>query len=745
MPQTAALASAVPWIELSSTQTDWDAADGRRLGSMLTYLHLIRAFEERALDLAKEGLVNGPVHSSIGQEGGAVGSILALRASDHVNGSHRGHHQFLAKGLTYLTPGGMDPRAPFSTDVVAFLRRTLAEIMGLAEGFCGGRGGSMHLRWAEAGALGTNGIVGGGVPLAAGAAMAHKRAGAGDLAATYFGDGATNIGSVLETMNLAAAWKLPLLFFIENNHYAVSTSVDEATAEARLSARGLGFGIPAWRVDGMDPLAVLLATEQAVARIRSGAGPAILEADLYRYFHQSGPLRGSAFGYRTKQEEEAWRARDPLDRAGRELVRRGLLSSADVDALRRRAVEAMAAIAGELTEPIDGNKRRVRPSLWPRADFCDTGIRGALPDPSALRVCEQASYPGRLADRKFVEVIADTLGRRMELDPSIVVLGEDVHRLGGGTNGATRGLKERFPDRILGTPISENAFFGLGAGLALDGRVRPVVEFMYADFFWVAGDQVFNQAGKARHMYGGTTPVPLVLRTKVAAGSGYGSQHCNDPAGIFALAPGWRILAPSTPFDYVGLMNSALTCSDPVLVMEHVELYQATMPAPADDLDYFIPIGKAAVRRQGERVTVLAYLSMVQRTLDAVARLGVDAEVIDLRTLDRAGMDWETLGESIRKTNRVLVVEQGALGSSWGGWLVDELQRRFFDWLDHPIERVTGAESAPTISKVLEQAALAGTDDVVEGLRRVLALPAGEPAEQRESGREADARLRAVR
>ena len=155
------------------------------------------------------------------------------------------------------------------------------------------------------------------------------------------------------------------------------------------------------------------------------------------------------------------------------------------------------------------------------------------------------------------------MGRRMEQDERIIVLGEDVHRLAGGTNGATKGLAAAFPGRVLGTPISENAFAGLGGGMALDGRFRPVVEFMYPDFLWVAADQVFNQIGKARHMFGGENPVPLVLRTKVAMGSGYGSQHLMDPAGIFSTSPGWRIVAPSTAADYIGLMNTALDPAGP--------------------------------------------------------------------------------------------------------------------------------------------------------------------------------------
>src|SRR6478752_2866178 len=214
-----------PWRQLTADASDWQQADPALLGTMLTQLHWIRAFEEAVLELAAEGLVHGPAHSSVGQEGGAVGSVLALTAEDTVNGSHRGHHQFLAKVLSYLAPKGFNPTEDVDDDVRAVLLRTLAEICGLDRGFSHGRGGSMHLQWKEAGAIGTNAIVGGGVPLAAGSAWAHQFAGTDAVAVTYFGDGASNIGSTLETFNLAAAWKLPICFFIENNQYAVSTNV----------------------------------------------------------------------------------------------------------------------------------------------------------------------------------------------------------------------------------------------------------------------------------------------------------------------------------------------------------------------------------------------------------------------------------------------------------------------------------------------------------------------------------------
>ena len=295
----------------------------------------------------------------------------------------------------------------------------------------------------------------------------------------------------------------------------------------RLSARALGFGVTAWRVDGMDPLAVHLAMEQAAERLRApGEGPVVIEALVYRFFHQNGPYPGSAFGYRTKEEEAAWRARDPLDLVAREMRRLGLIDEAGVAAVRAQAVEAMRNVAAALVEPDPSpgakpGQRRIKPDQWPDPAFVNVGIRGDLAEIAGARTAERSSFTGQLRRGKFIEAVAAVMDRRMDADPRIVVLGEDVHKLNGGTNGATKGLPKKYPGRVLGTPISENAFAGLGGGLALDGRFRPVVEFMYPDFLWVAADQAFNQIGKDRHMFGGNNPVPLVLRTKVAMVSGY--------------------------------------------------------------------------------------------------------------------------------------------------------------------------------------------------------------------------------
>ena len=717
-----ALQPAVDWIEVSVTEDDWDDAHPALLTSMFTQATVIRVFEEYVLDLAGQGLIHGPAHSSIGQEGGAVGSVLSLTSSDVVNGTHRGHHQFLAKSLHHVAAEGIDVTTELDEDVRTVLLRTLAEICGLSRGFCRGRGGSMHLQWREAGAVGTNAIVGGGVPLAAGYAWAQRHANTDAVAVTYFGDGATNIGSTLETLNLAAAWTLPICFFIENNRYAVSTTVEEATGEPRLSARGPGFGIPSWKVDGMDTLAVHLAMNEAIEHMRAGNGPTLIEAEVYRYFHQNGAFPGSAFGYRTKDEERAYRDRDPIAQLARNLLRREIADQEQLDTFTASVKATMQELGDVILEPKPGGKpreRRIKPSELPNTDFVDMGVRGDLSEFDDTEFTDRDTFTGEVKQSKFIDEIATVVARQMDRDDTVVIMGEDVHRLNGGTNGATRGISDKWPDRILGTPISENAFTGLGGGMALDGRYKPVVEFMYADFMWVAADQLFNQIGKARHMFGGDNDVPFVLRSKVAMGTGYGSQHSMDPAGIFATQPGWRIVAPSTPFDYVGLMNTALRCKDPVVVLEHVDLYASTGDAPVDDHDYYLPVGKAAKRRTGDAVTVLTYLAMTNYVLEAVDDGGFDADVIDLRWLDRASIDWETIEHSIKKTNRVIVAEQGARGTSYGGWLADEIQRRYFDWLDHPVERITGGEASPSISKVLERAAIAQAAEATAKLTEV--------------------------
>lgn len=715
------LTTDTPWIRLNVSEDDWRQEDPSRLVGMLEQVLTIRHFEQKLLMLHQEGVVHGPVHASIGQEGAAAGIMSTLSAGDKINGTHRMHHQFLAKALNYVTPQERDPRsADFSNEMNDVVYRTMAEILGLSPGYMGGRGGSMHLKWDECGVLGSNAIVGGNPPHAVGYAFVEKLRESGNIAVTFFGDGAMQNGASYEAMNLAALYNLPIIFFCENNLYAVSTHVSEQTREARLSMRGVGLGVPGVEVDGMDPIAVRAAGKWAKEFIRDRTGPVLIEARTYRFLHQSGPLRGSNLLYRSKEEEADWLKRDPVATLPKKLVSLGILTSNEVDAIDTRALKAVDTAAGQLTEIAeDTNRRRIIPSLWPTKETVEYGIRGDLSELTELPRLEIEEVKSEATkEMKFVDAISFVTLNNMREDNRIFVLGEDVQHLRGGTAGATRGILEEFPNRLVGTPIAENGFTGLAIGAALNG-LRPIVEIMYPDFCLVAADQLFNQAGKVRHMFGGNFSLPLVVRSRVSAGTGYGSQHSMDAAGLFALYPGWRIVTPSTPFDYVGLMNAAIRCNDPVLVVEYQELFQTSGPVPSD-WNYIVPFGKAKIRKPGGDCTVLTYGPMVKKSIDAAEETGINAEVIDLRTLDPYGLDWDTIGDSIERTGRALIAEQTTRGTSMGAHYAKGIQERFLDWLDHEIVHVSGTNSSPVVSKVLEQAALAGQAEIAAGLKTVM-------------------------
>lgn len=708
-----------PWWRLEKTDADVRAIARPELVRLLEQLILIRRFEERLLKLSVAGILHGPAHSSIGQEGEAVGAISALVTSDKINGTHRMHHQFLAKALNFATPTGysvLEHEIPDAFRDVVY--RTYAEVLGLRPGYCGGRGGSMHLRFPEAGILGSNAIVGGNPPHAVGYALADKLRGHDDISVAFFGDGAMQNGAVYEAMNLAALYSTPTVFFVENNQYAVSTHVSEQTRETRLAARGLSLGIPSIEFDGMDVVAARLAMQEAKAIIRRDGGPVLLEAQTYRHMHQSGALKGSAFGYREKAEEEEWLARDPVHAFPAELKDLGMIDGKAVKLIEGRADDILDGALNRLIEGYGDEKTaRIFPSLWPDPALADEGIRGDLSELAPYRRRELEDVPpGELEEVRFVDIMSKAMLRNMERFDNIFILGEDVHRLRGGTAGATKNIGERFPGRLIGTPICENGFTGLALGAALNG-MRPVVEIMYPDFALVAADQLFNQIAKVRHMFGGSFPVPIVVRSRVSAGTGYGSQHSMDASGLFALYPGWRILAPSRPYDYIGLLNAALACDDPVLIVEYSDLFKKVGQVPVSDWDYIVPIGKARVARQGGRCTILTYGTMVELCCAVAAQCGIDAEVIDLRTLDMTGLDWETIERSVQKTNALMIVEQTARGTSIGSRIASDAQLRLFDWLDHEIVHVTGGNASPVVSKVLERAALADAGTVEAALR----------------------------
>ncbi|NLF01499.1 MAG: MFS transporter [Anaerolineales bacterium] len=694
---------------LAVSDADALAVPARELACMLELIYLVREFETALLDLKDADLVHGPVHASIGQEAVAAGVALALRRSDLIASTHRAHGHFLSKALAYYGPPDYDPREhAFSAKMQWVVNRTMAEIMGLRDGWCGGRGGSMHLYDAESGNLGSNAIVGGGIPIATGVAMAERLQHRDKLVVSFFGDGAFNQGCFHEVANMASLWRVPILYLVENNLYAVGTCTTQSSCVEDLAARGIAYGFDSIIVDGMDPVSVYVAVRDAAERMRVEPYPLLIEAKTYRYVHHGGGLPGHAFGYRTRDEEAEWRAKDPVTVFPQQLVRLGIMSEEQTSALHERATQVVAQAVRSYTETHEG-VRVVPAAKWPDTETVTENVR--CEDPTlfeGVTFVEREDF-AEFRPMTFVQAIAGVTLRAMQRDERVLVLGEDVANLRGGVYGATKGIDEVYPNRLINTPISETGFIGIGGGLAAAG-MRPVVEVMYPDFALMAGDQLFNQIGKLRHMYGGQVRFPIILRTRAGIGFGYGGQHSMDPSGLFGLFSGWRIVAPSNSFDYIGLFNTAMRFEDPVLIVEHGMLYGEQDQVPVDNLDYFVAYGKARVLRPGTDVTVLTYMRGVKMCLEAAEAManeeGLSAEVIDLRTVDYVGMDWETIGASLRKTGSLLIVEQAPRSMSVSGRIGDEVQARFFDYLDCPVGKVTGLDVPPPVSRKLEAAAL---------------------------------------
>ena len=702
----------LPFEEWHSEKNDLRGINSHLAARMLFDILLINEFEHALLRLKADDCVWGPVHTSVGQEAIAAGVVAALRKSDKIVATYRAHHEFLAKALQYVLPGEWNPvHDPFPSAGQEVLDRTLAEIMGLAPGYCAGRGGSMHLRFADAGFLGSNPIVGGGIPLAAGAAFAEKFRASGNIVICFFGDGATNIGSFHEACNLMGLWKLPVICFIENNAYSVATPMRQACAIEDLYLRAASYGMKGYKIDGNDIVGIYELVSALSREIRGGGGPCLVEARCYRRYHHAGDLPGSAFGYRTKEEEARSKELEVINTFPAALRTEGVLSGEEIrkvqDLVRDRVDRAVDACT------VKGTPRTVRPELWPRVETVENGLRSNGTEWDGVKFSERVDFTN-FDTMRYSNAIAAVTGRWLEQDAETIVLGEDVANFGGGAYGATKGLPAKFPDRVLNTPIAEAGFSGLALGAAMSG-MRPVVELMFPDFSLVAADQLFNQIGKARHMYGNTTDLPLVVRTRVAIGCGYGGQHSMDPVGLYALFPGWRIVAPSDSFDYIGLFNSAMRSRDPVLVIEHHSLYAKEFPVPTGNLDFCIPFGKGRVVAEGSDVTLLTYGSLVGRSEQLIPRFaadGVSVELIDLRTLDIPGIDYETIGESLKKTGAVVIAEEAAASQSIGSAISASIMERFFEHLDSPVVRVTSLDIPLPVSRVLEQATMISDEKI---------------------------------
>jgi 2-oxoisovalerate dehydrogenase E1 component len=654
--------------------------DRQRLESIYRTMLRIRRFDEGVAALFQEGLVKGTAHSYVGQEAVAAGACAALTAEDFVVSHHRGHGHCIAKG--------------------ASLDRMMAELMGRVTGYCKGLGGSMHIAALDLNILGANGIVGAGIGIGTGAALSNKLRGAGAVGVVFFGDGATNEGIFHECLNIGALWKLPVVYLCENNQYGLSTSFKDSTSVDRVSKRASAYGLPGLTVDGNDVLAVHAAVEEAVARARNGDGPTLIEALTYRWGDHS--MRANLPRYRTDDEVVEWRKLDAIARFEHKLETEHGFTRAQLEQVR-------AAVEEELVDAKAFAIGSAEPTL---ADLED-----AVYAPHYVPPEPRPSGPAR--ELTFAEALKEALAQEMERDARVFVLGEDVGKI-GGIFAATRGLIEKFgPERMRDTPISEAGIAACAVGAAVTG-LRPVAEVQIFDFITHMMDMIVNQSAKFRFMLGGKPTVPLVIRGPQGGGIRLAAQHSQSLEAWFTHVPGLVVLAPASPYEAKGLLASAIREDNPVIFLEHKLLYVGKKGMVPEE-SYAIPIGKAAVKRKGQDVTLVATLAMVDVALQAASRLeaeGIDVEVIDPRTL--RPLDEDAIVKSVQKTSRLVIAHEGWKRWGFGAEVAAMVAERAIDWLDAPIVRVGARDTPMPYNDKLERLVIPSADDIVEAVRSVV-------------------------
>ncbi|MEM1048470.1 MAG: dehydrogenase E1 component subunit alpha/beta [Pseudomonadota bacterium] len=647
--------------------------------ALLRMMLRIRQFEKRTAELFEEGRIKGTAHSSIGQEAIAAGACRALEPEDFILTHHRGHGHTIAKG--------------------AEMGRMMAELMGKADGYCYGLGGSMHIADFERRILGANGIVGAGMGLGTGAALAEKMKGSGAVGIAFFGDGAASEGIFHEALNLAAIWKLPLIFFCENNQYGLSTRTEDVIAGGGIARRADAYLVPGHLIDGNDALAVHDTVLRAALRARADEGPTLIEAMTYRWGDHS--MRANLPRYRGEAEELDWRSADPVNRLKDRTETDGVLDAAGFDRMAGEAEE-------EVETAIAWAEARPDPVL---------AEAGAL---VTVKTPEDGWTEPAPGDRplSYRAAITEAMHQEMQRDPSVFVIGEDVGRI-GGIFGLTRGLQDAFgAERVRDTPIAEGAIANCGVGAAMMG-LRPIVEIQLFDFVSLMMDAIVNQAAKARFMMGGKPRIPIVFRGPQGAGIRLAAQHCQSLEAWFAHVPGLEVYTPASPYDAKGLMAAAIRSDNPVVFLEHKLLYlggEAAVP----EAPYAIRPGRARIVREGTDCTVIALMAMVERAEQAAQRLerdGLSIEIIDPRTV--RPLDLETILDSVRKTNRAVVVHEAVRFGGIGAEIAASVTEQAFDWLDAPVARIGAPDMPVPYNDRLERDYMPSAKDIAEAIREV--------------------------
>lgn len=646
---------------------------------MLSRIAFIRSFEECALALTQTTppRVPGSMHFCAGQEAVPLGAAAALRDTDQILATYRGHGWALASGLNE--------------------RAVMAEICQKADGINGGRGGSAYMMAPETRFIGENSIVGASTTIACGVAMANLAAGNGNVVTVSIGDGATNQGSVHEALVFAAARALPVIFVIENNGWAELTPASLTIKVERIAQRANGYGISSATVGGNDPIAVRDTFTKAAEQCRAGNGPVLLEFRVPRLW---GHYSRDVEHYRTKADKLAAQNADPLTVLGKRLVVSGFMSEAEV----KTVIAAQSKRASELTESVMAD---AGPDLATRLEHVTAPPSNAKP---------------KLIETKLMTYIdAVNLAMRTELenDEAVIVYGEDVG-YAGGIFGGSRYLQRDFGEkRVFDTPITENAILGSAVGAAISG-LKPIVEIMWADFVFVALDQLINQAANVRYLTRGKVSCPMVVRMQQGVTPGSCAQHSQSIEAILAHIPGLKVALAASATDAYALLRAAVADPDPCVVIEARGLYAEKSDVALTDSAE--PVGKARLRRRGHDIAIVTWGNIVPKALIAAEQLalaGIEATVLDLRWLNP--LDTGALMDAVHFAGgKVIIAHEAVRTGGFAGEIAMQIREMTKAGTVLDIRRVTMPDVRIPASAELQKGLVPSAENIVDMAKSML-------------------------
>lgn len=634
-----------------------------------------RLIEEKMLILLRQGKIS-KWFSGIGQEAISVGCAMALLPDELIFTMHRNLGVFTVRKMP--------------------MERLFAQWQGTALGFTKGRDRSFHFGAMEYGIVGMISHLGPQLSLAAGVALAHKLAGEGRVSLAFTGDGATSEGEFHEALNTAAVWGLPVLFVIEDNGYGLSTPSREQYVCEDLSDRAKGYGMRSVTIDGNNILDVYQTVRQLAEELREKPEPVFVDCKTFR---MRGHEEASGIKYVPRELLDHWAARDPLRNYEKYLLLEGLLAEEQVKEIRQeikndinRGLEIAFAEG-----PIQSSPERELADVY--APF-----QGRAAAPKSNKKTE----------RRFIDAISDGLRQAMMKHDKLILMGQDIADYGGVFK-ITEGFVKQFGrERVRNTPLCESAIVGIGLGLSLKGY-KAMVEMQFADFVSCGFNQIVNNLAKLHYRWGQKADV--VIRMPAGAGVGAGPFHSQSNEAWFFHTPGLKIVYPSTPEDAKGLLLASFEDPNPVLYFEHKALYRR-LSAPVPDDYYTVEIGKARLAREGKEVSVITYGLGVHWALEVCEAMGVDADILDLRSL--LPLDYEAIGETVKKTSRVVVLHEDTLIGGIGGEIAAYISEHLFEYLDAPVLRAAGLDTPVPFAAGLEEQFLP-KERFREQLERVLA------------------------